>query len=97
MALFSLLLEYGFKFDVAHVNYHLRKESDDEENGLRAFCESKNVKIYVCNNQEKIESNVEARCREIRYSFFKQLFDLNHYDALLVAHQQDDHIETYLL
>ena len=97
MALFSLLLEYGFKFDVAHVNYHLRKESDDEENGLRAFCESKNVKIYVCNNQEKIENNVEARCREIRYSFFKQLFDLNHYDALLVAHQQDDHIETYLL
>ena len=97
MALFSLLLEYEFNFDVAHVNYHLRKESDAEENGLKAFCDEKNVKLYVYNNQEKIKSNVEARCREIRYSFFKQLFDLNHYDALLVAHQQDDHIETYLL
>ena len=97
MALFSLLLEYGFNFDVAHVNYHLRKESDDEEKGLKAFCDEKNVKLYVYNNQEKIKSNVEARCREIRYSFFKQLFDLNHYDALLVAHQQDDLIETYLL
>ena len=30
MALFYLLLEIGFKFDVAHVNYHLRKESDVE-------------------------------------------------------------------
>ena len=97
MALFSLLLEYKFNFDVAHVNYHLRKESDDEEKGLRAFCDEKNIKLYVYNNQEKIENNVEARCREIRYNYFRQLFDLNKYDALLVAHQQDDHLETYLL
>ncbi len=97
MALFSLLLEYGFNFDVAHVNYHLRKESDDEERELRTFCAEKQVLLYVYNNQEKIENNVEARCREIRYNYFKQLFDKNHYDALLVAHQQDDHLETYLL
>ena len=43
MALFSLLLEYGFNFDVAHVNYHLRKESDAEENGLKSFCDEKMV------------------------------------------------------
>ena len=97
MALFSLLLEYGFNFDVAHVNYHLRKESDDEQKGLELFCKEKNVKLYVFNNQEIIEHNVEARCREIRYNFFKELFSLNHYDALLVAHQQDDHLETYFL
>lgn len=97
MALFSLLLEYKFNFDVAHVNYHLRNESDNEEKGLRAFCDEKNIKLYVYNNQEKIKNNVEARCREIRYNYFRQLFDLNKYDALLVAHQQDDHIETYLL
>ena len=97
MALFSLLLEYGIKFDVAHVNYHLRRESDDEEAGLRAFCKEKNVQLYVFDNNIKFENNVEARCRELRYNFFRQLFDLHHYDALLVAHQQDDHLETYLL
>ena len=97
MALFYLLLENGFRFDVAHVNYHLREESDSEEAGLRAFCDEKNVKLYVYNNQEEIKNNVEARCREIRYDFFKELVELNHYDALLVAHQQDDHLETYLL
>ena len=97
MALFSILLEYEFNFDVAHVNYHLREESDDEENGLRAFCDEKNVQLYVYDNKVKLQNNIEARCREIRYNYFKDLFELNHYDALLVAHQQDDHLETYLL
>ena len=97
MALFSLLLEYGFNFDVAHVNYHLREESDAEQAGLEAFCKEKNIKIYVLDCHESIERNIEARCREIRYEFFRQLFDLYHYDALLVAHQQDDHLETYFL
>ena len=97
MALFSILLEYGFNFEVAHINYHLRKESDAEEQGLRRFCEEKGIKLYVYQNVEIIKSNVEARCREIRYLFFKSLFDVRHFDALLVAHQQDDLIETYLL
>ena len=97
MALFSILLENGFQFDVAHVNYHLRKESDAEEAGLKVFCDEKGIKLYVYDNREPIKSNVEARCREIRYSFFKSLYSLGRYEALLVAHQQDDHIETYLL
>ena len=97
MALFAILLENGFKFDVAHVNYHLRKESDDEEKALRAFCKEKGIKLYVYQNVVKFKNNIEARCREVRYSFFKSLYELNRYEALLVAHQQDDHIETYLL
>ena len=97
MALFWILLDNGYKFDVAHINYHLRKESNDEEAGLRAYCNEKGTKLYVYENVEIIKNNVEARCREIRYRFFKSLFDIKHYDALLVAHQQDDHLETYLL
>ena len=90
MYLCYLLLEEGYSFDVAHVNYHLRDESDDEERKLRDFCLKHNLKIYVLNNKEKIERNVEARCREIRYSFFEDLYKKNHYDTLLVAHHQDE-------
>ena len=97
MALFHILLENGFHFDVAHVNYHLRKESDAEEEGLRAFCKEKGVKLYVYQNVVQFKNNIEARCRDVRYTFFKSLYELNKYDALLVAHQQDDHLETYLL
>lgn len=97
MYLCKLLLEEGYSFDIAHINYHLRKESDDEEKNLRNFCERNNIKLYVLDNKEKIVKNVEARCREIRYSFFAKLYRQNNYQALLVAHHQDDLLETYLL
>ena len=97
MALFDMLLREKVHFDVAHVNYHLREESNYEEASLRAFCKDRNVSIFVFNNEEIIDNNVEERCREIRYSFFKKLHVQNSYDALLVAHNEDDLIETYLL
>ena len=97
MFLFQKLLDEGFSFDVAHVNYHLREESDNEERSLSLFCKEHNIKLFIKNNNEKIDKNVEAKCREIRYSFFKELCDSNSYDAVLVAHNQDDLIETYLL
>ena len=97
MALFSFLHNEGIDFDVAHVNYHLREESDLEEQGLRAYCKQNNVAIHVLDVKEIIERNIEARCREIRYSFFSNLYQTKTYAALLVAHQQDDLIETYLL
>lgn len=97
MYLCNLLLEEGYSFDVAHVNYHLRKESNDEEVQLRKYCEQKNLKLFVLDNKEKIEKNVEARCRDIRYSFFAKLYKENKYSALLVAHHQDDLLETYFL
>lgn len=97
MALFAMLLKEGLDFDVAHVNYHLRKESDDEERDLRSYCKVNRVDIFVQNVDEEIKSNIEARCREIRYSFFAELMAGNRYDSLLVAHNEDDLIETYLM
>ena len=97
MALFYLLKNQGYKFDVAIVNYHLRKESDSEVNGLMEYTFKYKVNIYVKNITEKITTNVEARCREIRYDFFAKLCDRYHYEAVLIAQHQDDHIETYLL
>ncbi len=97
MALFRMLLDEGYSFDVAHVNYHLREESDQEESSLRAFCDKNGVKILVYDNKNVPKSNVEAKCREIRYRFFKEIYDSGEYAALLVAHNQDDLIETYLL
>ena len=97
MALFSMLLKGKYSFDVAHVNYHLRKESNYEQEQLEAFCFEHSTKLFVLDNLNVPKKNIEAECREIRYSFFQNLFEQNGYDALLVAHQQDDHIETYLM
>jgi len=97
MALFFLLQKEGFLFDVAHVNYHLREESNFEEESLRQFCAINSINIYVKSNEEIFNNNIEENCRELRYCFFKNLCDKNNYDGVLVAHHQDDVIETYIL
>ena len=97
MALFGMLLEKGYKFSVAHVNYHFREKSDHEEEVLAEFCKEKNVKLFVLHNTEKVNKNIEARAREIRYNYFEKIVNNFGYDALLVAHHEDDLIETYIM
>ena len=98
MALFDMLIKEGYRFTVAHVNYHLRKESDEEESLLRDYCFNHNIGIYVKDVDEDLgESNLEMKCRDIRYNFFIDVIKTNGFDALLVAHQEDDLIETYLM
>ena len=98
MALFDMLLKEGYKFSVAHVNYHLREEADEEESKLRDFCFDHNIGIYVKDVDEGLgDSNLEKKCRDIRYNFFINIVKENHFDALLVAHQEDDLIETYIM
>ena len=97
MALFYLLLSQGFKFDCAIVNYHLREESNDEVKGLVNYANKFNIKVHVLDVKEVPSKNVEATCRKIRYKFFKDLTDQYGYKATLVAHHQNDLIETYLM
>ncbi len=97
MALFDMLVKQGYHFEVAIVNYHLREESTSEVNGLLDYASRFNIKVHVHDVDYKIERNVEAICRDIRYAFFAELTNQYHYDATLVAHHQDDHIETYIL
>ena len=97
MALFDMLIKENYSFEVAHVNYHLREESDFEEASLRDYCKIKGVKIHVFQNSESFKSNIEANCREVRYVFFSKLYKEYCFDGLLVAHNEDDLIETYVL
>ena len=98
MALFYMLKEEGYKFAVAHVNYHLREESDLEQEQLEAYCVKNNVQLYVKDVDEVLgNNNLEEKCRIIRYTFFKDLVNQYGFDAVLIAHNQDDLIETYLM
>ena len=65
MALFNLLLKDNINFDVAIVNYHLREESDLEVKGLKSFCETHKKTLFIKIVEEKIEKNIENKCREI--------------------------------
>ncbi|MBO7614735.1 MAG: tRNA lysidine(34) synthetase TilS [Bacilli bacterium] len=97
MALFDLLIRNKYNFEVAHVNYGLRVEAVVETTKLTQYCEEKGIKLHIYKVEEEINRNIEEKCREIRYDFFEKIIEKHRLDALLVAHNQDDNIETFFL
>lgn len=98
MALFDMLLKDEYHFSAALVNYHLRPESSDEMNNFIHYCDTHKISYHIKDLVNGVVGlNIEAECRRIRYEFFAQLVNTFKYDAVLVAHNQDDHIETYIM
>ena len=97
MACFHLLLQSGYKFEVAIVNYHLREESNLEVQGLKEYCDARDIVIHVFDVKKLIVKDVENECRKIRYQFFKKIVEERRLSAVIVAHHQDDVLETYLI
>ena len=97
MALFHMCLEHHVKFAAAHVNYHQRKEADEEEEYVRLECEKHGIPFYVLNTPFAHTGNFEAEARKHRYSFFVKLVREHGFAGILTAHHQDDLLETYLM
>lgn len=98
MALLDMLEKEGFNFIVAHVNYGVRKEAKQETLDLNYYCAEHDIQIEILYAKvPKKDANFEAKARQIRYKFFKEVYDENEVDALLVAQHQDDSLETYFL
>ena len=98
MALLNMLIEQGYDVVVAHVNYHKRDVSNFEEASLKNYCKEKGIVCEVLDTTNlKVENNFQNWARKIRYNFFKKVLEKYNAKAVLVAHQQDDLIETYLM
>ena len=98
MALFDMLQKEKVNFAAALVNYHLRDESTDEMNSFIDYCNKQGVSYHIKDLiYGVVGHNIESVCRSIRYEFFAELVDKFKYDAVLVAHNEDDVIETYLM
>lgn len=98
MALLSLAYQNGYEIVVAHVNYRKRDAAVFEQASLEKFCEDKNIKIYILDLLKKKHiGNFQDWARKVRYKFFKKVAQQEGADAVLVAHQEDDLIETYLM
>ncbi|WP_339022782.1 tRNA lysidine(34) synthetase TilS [Spiroplasma endosymbiont of Crioceris asparagi] len=81
---------------VCHVNYHLREESNFDQEIVEKYCKSKNIKLEVLDLNYKT-GNVEEWARVQRYYFFQKILKKNNFDVVCVAHIQNDLIETYLI
>lgn len=101
MALLNLLCEMKEKKNieiiVVHVNHNVRKESEDEENLVKTFCNNKKIIFESMKINKKIEKNFEMEARKIRYNFFEENIKKYHAKYLITAHHGDDLIETILM
>ena len=98
MFLFRLLATYkkelGIEIFLAHVNHKQRLESDHEEQELRKLAEQVGVPIYVANFSGVF---TEARARQFRYEFFRDVMRVTSSTALVTAHHADDQVETIFM
>ena len=95
-ALFFLLLEQDIPFDIAHVNYQTRPQSDDEEAYATSLASTyhKEAFIFTCKLPKK---NFEHHARHTRYRFFEEIIHEKEYDTLLSAHHLGDKLEWFLM
>lgn len=98
MALFGMLLKEKYDFEVAFVNYKTRENSDYEQKLVEEYANEHDIKCHVLEKKCSSTGNFENNARKIRYKFF---FDVvkkqKNIDGILVAHNADDSIETYII
>ena len=100
MVLLNLLIQYkheiGFNIVCAHVHHNVRKESDDEADFVKNYCENNNLifEMTKFNYEDKFS---ESLAHKMRYEYFNKI--INKYNAkyLFTAHHGDDLIETILM
>ncbi|QJB71077.1 tRNA lysidine(34) synthetase TilS [Mycoplasma sp. 1654_15] len=84
---------------VAHVNYHLRTDSDIDQQIVENYCQKYGIKLEILSVNKKQEEyhNIQNEAREIRYQFFNKIYQKYNCNQLLIAHQKDDFLETIFL
>lgn len=98
VCLLCWLAEIGADVVALHVNHRLRTVAETETQYVRDLCTRLNVPCHVFYwDAPKPESGLEAAARDARYKFMTDFCRDNGIEALLIAHQADDQIETFLM
>lgn len=88
----------GLDVVALHVNHGLRAAAEVETQYVRDMCAGLNIpcKIFYWTG-DKPATGLESAAREARYKMMTDFCKANDIYALLVAHQADDQIETFLM
>lgn len=98
VCLLCWLDEIGARPIALHVNHKLRANADTEAAYVRNLCMARGIECHIFEwTAPKPTTGLEAAARTARYKFMTDWCRENNIDALLVAHQADDQIETFLM
>ena len=98
MALLDMSRKQGVYLEAAHMNYHHRDTANRDENIVRNYCRKHKIRFHKADfHDEEYKGNFQNNARIARYAFFKEICNKNSLDEVLVAHNLDDFLETYLM
>lgn len=103
VALLLVVKELGYDIEAIHCNFHLRgEEADRDEEFCKQFCRQQNVPLHLAHFDTRFYADthkvsIEMAARQLRYSHFERLMTDIGAQGILVAHHQDDSVETVLL
>jgi len=91
------------QYAIAHCNFKLRgDESDSDEILVKKLSKRYNVEIFdnVCDASDYskvVGLSIQEAARELRYNWFNRVCLENNFSNIVIAHNQDDKIETFLI
>lgn len=96
MSLLDMLRVQGYQVIVCHINYHFRHDSNVDQQIVEEYCKKYTIPCFVkeVEKSEYTKDNFQMQAREIRYSFYQETGVLFQTNKVLLAHHQDDVIET---
>lgn len=98
VCLLCWLADMGLHPIALHVNHGLRDVAGAEAQYVQDLCAARGIECHVFEwTGEKPTTGLEAAARGARYKMMTDFCRENNVDALLVAHQADDQIETFLM
>ncbi len=101
MALVDMLLKIRKKYNlflvIAHVNHNIRKESYQESDFLKEYCNKNSIIFESMIIEDYGDDNFHNEARNIRYNFFENIVNKYNASYLMTAHHGDDLVETILM
>ena len=101
--LFFILKKLGYTFELAHCNFNLRgKESQEDEAFVKKLANKYGVKYHIKSFETQAYANkhkisIQMAARNLRYEWFHKLLLVNHLHFIVLAHNQDDNVETFFI
>lgn len=102
VVMLHVLKTLGYDCAVAHVNYGLRPEAEEEADFVRSLANRWDFPVHIHQAAsamlpENRTASVQAEARRIRYDFFASCCLKFGYNHIVTAHHKEDQVETLLM
>ncbi len=103
MVMAHLFIRAGITVGIAHCNFTLRgNDSDMDEELVKGFAAKQGIQFYSARFDTKAYASekgisIQMAARDLRYSWFRKVRKENRFDAVAIAHNLNDNIETFLI